>query len=75
MWLTPAGARAALGPEARPVIAGGAPEADRPRRQPEVVAVAVACGAASIAFGIIPSPLFHAAKETGRALAQVAGLT
>jgi NADH-quinone oxidoreductase subunit N len=74
MWLTPAVAHGTPGPEARPVIAGGAPEADQPRRQPEVVAVAVACGAASLAFGIIPSPLFHAAKETGRALAQVAGL-
>jgi NADH-quinone oxidoreductase subunit N len=62
----------------RPVMAGGSREADavveltrpaRPRPQPEVVAVAVVCAAASIAFGILPSPLFDAARDAGAALA------
>jgi NADH-quinone oxidoreductase subunit N len=63
----------------RPVMAGGSPEADdavveltrpaRPRPQPEVVAVAVVCAAASIVFGILPSPLFDAARDAGAALA------
>jgi NADH-quinone oxidoreductase subunit N len=69
MWMRPSplpvGADGA-GP--RPAIAGGSPEADLPRSQPEVVAVAVVCAAASIAFGIIPSPLFDAARDAGGAL-------
>jgi NADH-quinone oxidoreductase subunit N len=69
MWMRPAplpvGAEAA-GP--RPAMAGGAPEADQPRSQPEVVAVAVVCAAASIVFGIVPSPLFDAARDAGGAL-------
>jgi NADH-quinone oxidoreductase subunit N len=77
MWMRPV-------PEptvtARPVMAGGSPEADAlaapgaertagPGRQPEVVALAVVCAAASIVFGILPSPLFDAARDAGAALA------
>ena len=61
-------------------MAGGSPEADAleapagarpsgPGRQPEVVALAVLCAAASIVFGILPSPLFDAARDAGSALA------
>jgi NADH-quinone oxidoreductase subunit N len=73
---------AAAGP--RPAIAGGAPEADgdpetaaqegRLRRadtrlaQPEVIAVAVLCAAASIVFGIYPEPLLEVANDAGAAL-------
>jgi len=71
-----------LGRELAP-IAGGAPEADEPEqpdgserpdaapgpaRQPEVVAVAVVCGAASVFFGLFPSPLFDLAAHAGAAL-------
>jgi NADH-quinone oxidoreductase subunit N len=48
-------------------VAGWSPEAD-PRAQPEVTAVAVLCAAATIFFGIVPSPLFDAARDMGTAL-------
>ncbi len=52
----------------RPVIAGGSAEADPARAHPEVVAVAVLFAAASIVFGIVPSPLLHLAADAGRAI-------
>jgi NADH-quinone oxidoreductase subunit N len=42
---------------------------DRPLRQPEVVALAVLCAAATIAFGIYPEPLLNLAGDAGAALA------
>jgi NADH-quinone oxidoreductase subunit N len=51
-------------------VAGWSPEADT-RAQPEVAAVAIAFGAASILFGIWPDPLFDAARDVGNALAQL----
>jgi NADH-quinone oxidoreductase subunit N len=60
---------------ARPAIAGGSQEADaapaavaagRPRlAQPELVAVAVVCGLATIFFGVYPSPLLDLARDAG----------
>ncbi|MDX6699628.1 MAG: NADH-quinone oxidoreductase subunit [Solirubrobacteraceae bacterium] len=46
----------------------GEPGAASLGRQPEVVAVAVAFGAATLVLGIVPSPLLHAARDAGRAL-------
>jgi NADH-quinone oxidoreductase subunit N len=58
MWMRPSALVA-------PAIAGGSPEADAelPRRPGvrEVTAIAVLCAAASIFFGIIPSPLLDLA--------------
>jgi NADH-quinone oxidoreductase subunit N len=53
----------------RPVkpVAGWSPEADA-RAQPEVTAVAVLFGAATIFFGIVPAPLFDAARDAGTSL-------
>jgi NADH-quinone oxidoreductase subunit N len=53
----------------RPVkpVAGWSPEADA-RAQPEVTAVAVLFGGATIFFGIVPSPLFDAARDVGTSL-------
>jgi NADH-quinone oxidoreductase subunit N len=78
MWMTP---RSATAPGALAPIAGGSPEADpietaTPGRalggtippHPEVVAVAVLFAAASIFFGIFPSPLFHFAAHAGHAI-------
>ncbi len=48
-------------------VGGWSPEAD-PRAQPEVVLVAVVMGAASIFFGIVPSPLFHLAHDVGTSI-------
>jgi NADH-quinone oxidoreductase subunit N len=51
--------------------AGGA-SADGPvgtrLRQPEVLGVAVLCAAATIFFGVYPSPLFDLARDAGTAL-------
>ena len=49
-------------------VAGWSPEADA-RARPELLAVAVVFAAATIAFGIVPAPLFHAARDAGSALA------
>jgi NADH-quinone oxidoreductase subunit N len=83
MWMTPRGAPAPGGASLAP-IAGGSPEADeleppeasapsasRVRDafgQPEVVFVAGLFAAASIFFGIFPSPLFDLAAHAGNAL-------
>jgi NADH-quinone oxidoreductase subunit N len=52
--------------EVRPV-AGWSPEAD-PRAQPEVLLVTLLMAAATIFFGIVPSPLFHLAHDVGSSL-------
>ncbi|MDX6644217.1 MAG: hypothetical protein QOD76_2179, partial [Solirubrobacteraceae bacterium] len=44
------------------------PEADPVPAGPETVALAVLFGAASLFFGIIPSPLFDLARHAGRSL-------
>jgi NADH-quinone oxidoreductase subunit N len=69
MWLSGEAAPVA----APPAMAGGSPEADAAapgsaRPQPEVVGVAVAAAAASLFFGIVPSPLFDLARGAGQAL-------
>jgi NADH-quinone oxidoreductase subunit N len=51
-------------------VAGWSPEADA-RAQPEVTGVAVLFAAATIFFGIVPSPLFDAARDVGSSLASV----
>jgi NADH-quinone oxidoreductase subunit N len=54
---------------ARPMkpVAGWSPEADA-RAQPEVVLVAVVAAAATIFFGIVPSPLFDLVRDVGTSL-------
>jgi NADH-quinone oxidoreductase subunit N len=52
----------------RPALAGGDTVADAPRAQPEVWLVALVFGAATLFFGIIPSPLFDLAVRAGSAL-------
>ena len=51
-------------------VGGWSPEAD-PGAQPEVVAVAVACAAATIFFGIWPEPLFDVARDVGTSLSSL----
>ena len=51
-------------------VGGWSPEADA-RRQPEVVFVAVVAAATTIAFGILPNPLFDAATQVGSSLAHL----
>jgi NADH-quinone oxidoreductase subunit N len=51
-------------------VAGWSPEADA-RAQPEVTAVAVLCAAATIVLGIVPSPLFDAARDVGTSISSL----
>ena len=46
---------------------GWSPEADA-RAQPEVVLVALLAAAATLFFGIVPSPLFDLARDVGTSL-------
>jgi NADH-quinone oxidoreductase subunit N len=67
-------------PSPRPIMAGGSIEADTEDAaraeqplgtrlaQPEVIAVALLCAAATVFFGIYPSPLFDVARDAGAAL-------
>ena len=48
-------------------VSGWSPEADV-RAQPEVVLVAVLAAAATLFFGIVPSPLFDLARDVGSSL-------
>ena len=57
------------GRKVRPV-GGWSPEADA-RAQPEVTAVALLCGAATIFFGIVPSPLFDLAQDVATSFAHL----
>ena len=69
MWMRPGPMAVVATGETTPVMAGGSPEADAAgRSQVEVVAVAVVCAAATIGFGIIPEPLFDAARAAGRSI-------
>jgi NADH-quinone oxidoreductase subunit N len=72
MWMQEApgvgGERAALTPAGRPALAGGSEAAGTARAEPEAWLVAVLFGAATLFFGIVPSPLFHLAIAAGRAL-------
>ena len=67
MWMAEAPvAGTALATAGQPAMAGGSPEADAPRIEPETWFVALFFGAATLFFGIVPSPLFNLAVHAGR---------
>jgi NADH-quinone oxidoreductase subunit N len=68
MWMRPATAAELepVGTRTAPRLAGADPAAERGNW--EVTAVAVLAGAATLFFGIIPSPLFDLARDAGRSL-------
>ena len=71
MWMSPVrlqfpGRPPGASREVKPV-AGWSPEADA-RRQPEVVLVTVLMAAATVFFGIVPSPLFNLAHDVGSSI-------
>jgi NADH-quinone oxidoreductase subunit N len=72
MWPEPSPAPPSKEPGAMPAIAGGSPEADAvPRgasRCALIVGSALVCGAATIAFGIAPSPLIDWASHAAGSL-------
>ena len=61
MWMGSVEVELPSGRKVRPVR-GWSPEADA-RAQPEVAAVALLCGAATIFLGLFPSPLFDLAQD------------
>ena len=61
MWMGGAEVELPSGRKVRPV-SGWSPEADA-RAQPEVTAVALICAAATVFFGLFPSPLFDLAQD------------
>jgi hypothetical protein len=52
-------------------MAGGSPEADAPRIEVETWFVALFFGAATLFFGILPSPLFNLAVDAGASLSHL----
>jgi NADH-quinone oxidoreductase subunit N len=70
IWMRPRPAGLGGRSEPAPVIAGGSPEVDAAadRSQLPAVAVAVLAAAASIFFGIVPSPLLQLASDAAAAL-------
>jgi NADH-quinone oxidoreductase subunit N len=72
MWMAEAPvAGTALQTSGRPALAGGSAEADTPRIEFETWFVALLFGAATLFFGIVPSPLFNLAVQAGRSLTQL----
>ena len=73
MWPEPGAVPPAAEAGAMPAIAGGSPEADRiPRgasRCALIVGGALLCGAATVAFGVAPSPLLDWATHAAGSLA------
>jgi NADH-quinone oxidoreductase subunit N len=74
MWMSPVRLELPTLPsrparEIKPV-AGWSPEADA-RMQPEVVLVTVLMAAATIFFGIVPSPLFNLAHDVGSSISSL----
>jgi NADH-quinone oxidoreductase subunit N len=51
-----------------PAIAGGSPEADAAAGQPVATIVAILFAAATLFFGIVPTPLLELSKDAARAL-------
>jgi NADH-quinone oxidoreductase subunit N len=72
MWMAEAPvAGTALQTSGRPALAGGSAEADTPRIEFETWFVALFFGAATLFFGILPSPLFNLAVDAGRSLTRL----
>jgi NADH-quinone oxidoreductase subunit N len=70
MWMQDAPtAGTALATTGQPAMAGGSAEAGAPRFEVETWFVALVFGAATLVFGIVPSPLFDLAVDAGRSFA------
>jgi NADH-quinone oxidoreductase subunit N len=68
VWMRDAPAPIVATPHARPVLAGGSPEADATARHFEVTLVALAFAAATVFFGIVPQPLFNLVQHAAGSL-------
>jgi NADH-quinone oxidoreductase subunit N len=72
IWMRPSPAEAPPS-EALPAMAGGSPEADRAGRCRTILALTALAAAATVFFGIVPSPLVDWASAAGDALAPFLG--
>jgi NADH-quinone oxidoreductase subunit N len=71
MWMSPADIELPTTPVRRVApVAGWSPEADA-SAQPEVTLVAVLAGAATLFFGLYPTPLFDLARDVGQAFSGI----
>ena len=68
MWMRPAAVPAGEGAAALAPIAGGSPEADRSPAHPAITFVALISAAATVVFGIFPSPLFDFSAHAAHAI-------
>ncbi len=68
IWMRPAPQRALAEPGAMPAMAGGSPEADRAGGYRVIVALAALAAAATVFFGVLPSPLVDWASAAGESL-------
>jgi len=71
VWMRPEPAPAPAEPETMPAIAGGSPEAGIPKgasRCGLVVGAGILCAAATVVFGVAPSPLVDWASHAGSAI-------
>jgi NADH-quinone oxidoreductase subunit N len=71
MWMAEAPTPGTVLAAGRPAMAGGSPEADAPRVEPETWFVALLFGGATLFFGIVPSPLFDLAVDAGRSFSHL----
>jgi NADH-quinone oxidoreductase subunit N len=71
MWMAEAPVPGTALTTGQPALAGGSPEADAPRIEVETWFVALFFGAATLFFGIVPSPLFNLAVHAGGSLSQL----
>ncbi len=68
IWMRPAAERGRAEPDAMPAMAGGSPEADRAGDYRVIAALAVLAAAATVFFGVLPSPLVDWASAAGDSL-------
>jgi NADH-quinone oxidoreductase subunit N len=68
VWMRDAPAPIVTAPHARPLLAGGSPEADATGRHFEVTFVALAFAGATVFFGIVPQPLFNLVQHAAGSL-------
>ena len=71
MWMRPGDEPAPADGAGLPAMAGGSPEADRTTTCRAIVVLAAIAAAATVVFGIIPSPLVDWAVRAGESLGHV----
>lgn len=69
MWMKPSGSTVrTTTTTVEPALSGGSAEASSFRAQGEVIIVALVAATATIALGVVPSPLFNLVKDAGASI-------